>query len=462
MKKILLCFFIFMGYFSFCQSIEQRLGKAYNSLVADPQFRNAIIGFSVFDSKNNKIVFERNANIGLAPASTQKIITSVAAFELLGKEYRFKTALSYLGVIKEGRLNGNLYLSGSGDPTLGSWRWPGTRDSLILKKWLTAVKSVPIKEITGPILFDGSKFSYQSIPDGWIWQDIGNYYGAGAFVLNWKENQFELTLQSENNKSNIIKIISSDTGYVNELSAGEKGSGDNAFAYLPIGAQLPLLKGTIPMGESSFTISLAERDPIKNLIKDIGLYLESNGVSNPTGEKHSSISSDRVPESKPTIISTHFSPSLDSICYPFLRKSINLYGEALIKAIAYEKDKWGSTEKGIELVKDFYFSKGINKSAINIIDGSGLSPQNRVTANALVSVLQYAKTRSWFSFFYNAIPEYNGLKMKSGSINGVRAFAGYQKATKGKEYTFCLIINNFNGPVAEVVQKMYKLLDILK
>ena len=113
-------------------------------------------------------------------------------------------------------------------------------------------------------------------------------------------------------------------------------------------------------------------------------------------------------------------------------------------------------------MKRFYISKGFDGSSLNIIDGSGLSPQNRVTTDAMVKVLLYAKTRSWFPSFYNALPEFNGMKMKSGSIGGVRAFAGYHKATSGKEYSFSFIVNNFDGSSAELVRKMYRLLDALK
>jgi len=159
---------------------------------------------------------------------------------------------------------------------------------------------------------------------------------------------------------------------------------------------------------------------------------------------------------------TLLSPPLDSINYWFLRKSINLYGEVLIKTIALEKNGLGSTEKGVELVRNFWSERGIDKGAVNIIDGSGLSPQNRVTTQAEVKVLQYAKTRPWYSSFYNALPEYNGMKMKSGSIGGARAFAGYHTAKDGKQYVFSIIVNNYEGSSGEIVKKLYTVLDVLK
>ena len=122
---------------------------------------------------------------------------------------------------------------------------------------------------------------------------------------------------------------------------------------------------------------------------------------------------------------THYSPPLDSIIYWFLQKSINLYGEALIKTFAYEKTGFGATDTGVVIVKDFWKQKGLDENELNIYDGSGLSPLNRVTTHAQVEILKYAKQRPWFSYFFNALPEYNSMKMKSGSISDVKGFCGY-------------------------------------
>ena len=162
------------------------------------------------------------------------------------------------------------------------------------------------------------------------------------------------------------------------------------------------------------------------------------------------------------VISTHYSPSLDSIIYWFNKKSINLYGEALIKTFAYEMKGFGSTASGVAIVKDFWKQKGIDEHELNISDGSGLSPQNRVTTHAQVEILKYAKAKDWFPSFYNSLPDYNGMTMKSGTIKDVKGFSGYHKAKDGTEYIFSFLVNNYNGSASGLVNKMYKLLDVLK
>ena len=145
-----------------------------------------------------------------------------------------------------------------------------------------------------------------------------------------------------------------------------------------------------------------------------------------------------------------------------MKRSVSLSGEALLKTIAFNKTNHGSTDTGINIIKDFWSKHGIEKTALNIFDGSGLSPANRVTPAALTAVLSFAKKQPWFASFYNALPVINGIKMKSGSIGGVASYTGFIKDRKGNEYIFAFIINNFNGSDTLIRENMWKLLDLLK
>jgi D-alanyl-D-alanine carboxypeptidase/D-alanyl-D-alanine-endopeptidase (penicillin-binding protein 4) len=99
----------------------------------------------------------------------------------------------------------------------------------------------------------------------------------------------------------------------------------------------------------------------------------------------------------------------------------------------------------------------VDPTAFHIQDGSGLSPQNRVTAFGLVQVLEFARTKPWFKAFNDALPIIDGISMKSGSIGGARGYTGYVG-----NYTFAFLINNYDGSGTEVQHKMWKVLDQLK
>jgi D-alanyl-D-alanine carboxypeptidase/D-alanyl-D-alanine-endopeptidase (penicillin-binding protein 4) len=279
-----------------------------------------------------------------------------------------------------------------------------------------------------------------------------------------------------------------DGDVFNELKTGNPNSEDNAYVYFYPRSTTIYYRGTIPPAEDSFKISAAINSPgwyfyheFNNKRKfeidgDVARnYGDFESLQKYSGNKKfiikhyglDSLGADDIskydPYIKPFKILRYLtSPTLDSIIYWFLKKSINLYGEALVKTFAYEKQGFGSTDSGVAIVKDFWKQKGIDENELNIYDGSGLSPLNRVTTHSQVEILKYAKTKDWFPYFYDALPEYNGMKMKSGTINDVKAFCGYQTAKDGKEYIFSFIVNNFNGRSSELVSKMYKVLDNLK
>ncbi|GAC1453544.1 MAG: D-alanyl-D-alanine carboxypeptidase/D-alanyl-D-alanine-endopeptidase [Chitinophagaceae bacterium] len=437
------------------QEILTKLQQSVSNFEADAQMKSGMLGLYVISQQTGAVVFEKNANTGMPVASSQKVITSVASLEMLGTSYRYQTSLAYNGSIKNGVLNGNLCIIGAGDPTLGSWRYDYTKEQFVLNKWIKAIKEAGITHINGAVKVGQNNWQSQTIPGGWIWDDIGNYYGAGATVLNWHENQYDLELKSRSKTGDSVQLIATvpflfDVNFVNELTTGLPGSGDNAYIYLPPYSHTGYLRGTIPPNKNPFTIAGSFPDPIQQLVKTLAAELEKQGI------RFNVIKSEVVSNLLPKILLTLQSPPLDSINYWFLRKSINLYGEALARTIGYEKKKQPTTQVGISLIKDFWKERGVEPASSNMFDGSGLSPQTRITPQALVKVMQYAKSQSYFNSFYSALPEFNGIKMKSGTIGGVKSFTGYVNG-----YTFAIVVNNYNGSAIEIVRKMYKLLDIL-
>ena len=466
--RIVYCFIccLLFGIQLSAQDIIKKLRTASQIFEKDSQMRHAIYSLYVIDGKTGTVVFDKNAEIGLAPASCQKLITSGAAFELLGREFRYRTDLALGGKTKNQYDQNNtaeiLVITSDGDPTFGSWRFETTKADSILKRWASRIRNLGINPFNEIKIYTPG-WTYEPTPDGWIWQDIGNYYGAGAEGINWRENQYDMVLKSGNRVGGKVEIVRTKPELMNfqlfsSVIAAERGTGDNAYIYLSKTEPIGRVRGTIPVGENNFTISGSIPSPAFQLLSELDMELLNDSI------RAANISVNYLTSEieKTVVIDSVLSPSLDSINYWFLRRSINLYGEALIKTVAHKKTGIASTEKGVEIVKDFWSHQGIDKAAINIIDGSGLSPQNRVTTNALVKVLQYAKKRQWYNSFYLSLPTYNGMKMKSGSIGGARSFAGYHSSKDGKDYIFAIIVNNYDGSASAMVRKMYQVLDALK
>lgn len=428
----------------------------------DPGFKHATISLYVVNTTTGKPVTEVNTEVGVAPASCQKVITASTAFELLGHDYSYKTTIGYTGNIVNGVLNGNLIIKGSGDPTLGSWRYGQTKEENIISDFENAISRLGIHEITGHVFADESLWDDEATPGGWVWQDIGNYYGAGARALNWRENQYDLYLKSGKNIGDPVEIVGTKPSFIEGLNlkskviSAAKGSGDNNYIYVPLNDQFSYVRGTTPINENYFTISGSMPQPAVQLALTLEAALKDQPV-----EKIAANYPKENNLRKAKVFYTYTSPVLDSIIFHFLRRSINLYGEALIKTMAYNFTKVGNTDSGVNVIQNFWKGKGIEPYAINIFDGSGLSPSNRVTTKALVTVMEYARKQNWFPSFYDALPTISGIKMKSGSINGVISYTGYLKGKNNNQYTFSFVINNYDGSGNAVRQKMWKLLGIL-
>lgn len=461
MKKLFFTLFVILLTLpSFCQSLSTKLARAYHVFASDSQLKNSISALYVINARTGKVVFDRNSLVGLAPASTQKIITSATAFELLGKDFRYRTSFYNTGR--------TVLVYGSGDPTLGSWRYAGTRDTAVFEELIKGLKNA------GLTSFDELKIMADDAdhisPPSWINEDVANYYGVPSFGFNWKENQYDLVFLPGSREGMPAPLDPDnktpfDNKFQNLVTTGAAGSGDNAYIYFVPGKNLVLVKGTVPAGSRRFTISGADYSPAcsfsraflnyaaaKNLYKGIN----RNNCNDSAFENHVSAVASGTP------LYVHYSPALDSIIYWFNRKSINFYGEALVRTLAAGKDTLSSTSKGIQYLQEFWKTKNIATSELNMVDGSGLSPLNRVTAHAQVQVMQYARKQEWFPAYYDSFPEYNGMKMKSGTIRGAKGFCGFQKSKDGNEYIFSFLVNNYNGPASTVVLKMYKLLDLLK
>lgn len=464
MKKYILSILLVASVPVFAQPINGVFNSAFTKFAGDPDLKHATIGLFVVNTKTGKPVTEVNIQTGLAPASTLKTITSATAYALLGKDFTYKTTLSYTGTIENGVLNGDIIIKGNGDPTLGSWRYAKTGEKAIIDSFKNAISQAGINAITGRVIVDEGLWKGEITPDGWTWQDLGSYYGAASRPVNWRENQYDLILKSGNKLNDSVNIVGTVPSYIAGLNlrsaavAAAKGTGDNAYIYYPQNFSWGYVRGTIPMGESNFKISGSIPHPGEQL----AITLESAIKNIPITEIAKTYSEEGQTDKNEKLFYTYESVGLDSISYWFLKKSVNLYGEAFMRTLSYQLANSGETAKGIKVMQDFWQKQNIFPYALNIQDGSGLSPSNRITAKTLVEVLLYTKKQDWFASYFDGFPVINGIKMKSGSIKDVVSYTGFIKSKTGDEYVFAFIVNNYNGGGNAMRQKMWKLLDVLK
>lgn len=471
-KKILplIAWLFFISSVSVGQALSTKIEKAFRSFESDARMKHGIASLTVINANTGQIVFSENGDMGMATASTLKTITSATAFSVLGPDFVYETQLQHDGKVDaHGKLIGNIYIKGSGDPTLGSHRYEQSKPEVLLARWIQAIDRAGIREIEGSIIGDDLLFGGNQAPSGWTWGDMGNYYGAGVSALNWRENAFKILLKPGGRVGDPVQFLGTqpDHSYLyfnNEVLTGKAGSGDGVYGYSAPYSHTILLQGTYGI-DLKKEIELSTPDPAYDVALELQLALEKHGIKvhTPATTGYLVQRSGGNLEQKRIRLDTYQSPVLSDICYWFNHVSINLYGEALLKTVAFHAGDTVDSGEAAHWERDYWVKKlALEKGALRIRDGSGLSPENRVTTHAMAQILNSIKAYPWFGLFYEGLPTYNGMKMKSGTISGVLGYAGYQTASDGTPLVFSFLISNYAGSASSMRQSMWRALDVLK
>ena len=164
-------------------------------LLQAPYMRGASFSLVVKDVQEGRTVYSYDTDRLQSPASVLKTVATATALEILGEDYRYPTTLEYDGILENGTLEGNLYIKGSGDPSLGSSHFaPG--QNKFLSTWIAALQKAGIKHITGSVISDESIFDTEGVSIKWLREDMGNYYAPGSYGISIFDNMYKLSLQT--------------------------------------------------------------------------------------------------------------------------------------------------------------------------------------------------------------------------------------------------------------------------
>lgn len=435
--------------------------------------RNASVSIYAINTAQGRVILDKNGQKVLAPASNLKVVTSAAGLEILGSDYKYKTAFSLAGSnTPEGEFIGDVMIEPSGDPTFGSTFITGVLsfeeifDSVFLR-----IEKAGIKKIRGGIRVDLSGFSVQQFPDYWSYIDIGNYYGTGVHKFTFHDNMYFLFFKpglKPGDPAEVLRTKPEIEGlkFINRMRTGKAGSGDNGYIYPLPGREEYLLQGTIPAGAEEFDIKGSLPDPAAAFT---GLFLnelERRGITFTGSIIYDSV---KTGDRQQNQLADFYSPPLREIVRIINKRSKNLYTEQVLAALGMKNGR-GGTEEGIAVVDSFLKANNIFSESLRLQDGSGLSRSNMISARTISELLQYMTVKGkTFSDYYESFPvagdtlDSGGFKrfglgtviaknarIKSGTINGVRSFSGYIHNKKGDLIAFSFLVNNYNGRSADV------------
>lgn len=462
--------FIALSEVATAQNLSTKIENAFEAFERDPNMEYGIASITVLNGNTGEVVYAKNEGTGLATASTMKAITTATAYSVLGGNYQYETSLRYSGTIDgAGVLNGDVIIQGTGDPSLGSENFDETKPETILAQWVNAIKEAGIKKIKGSIIGDDILFNGHMAPSGWTWVDMGQYYGSGVSSLNWRENKFKIILSGNGKVGDEARLQRTIPAkpylkIINEVTIGKSGTGDRVYAFSAPYSSFIILRGTYA-ADLNKQIEISVPDGAHDAAWSLQSALERQGVSieKPATTAFLMKSDGETIPLETTLLDRYFSPTVSQICYWFMKRSINLYGEALLKTAALQEGSEPETSEATDWEKEYWSERiGEEEGALKIKDGSGLSPESRVTTMAMAKILLYAKKQNWFGSYYENMPTYNKMKMKSGTIGGVLGYTGYHTASDGTPLVFSFLINNHAGRSHPMRLKMFKMLDALK
>lgn len=443
-----------------------QLQSQIDGILDDSVLAPSFIGVKIISLDDGKVLYTRNSNKLLHPASNMKLLTTSTAVSTLDKDFRFTTRITSDREAEDGVLSGNLYVKGSGDPLMTT----ADLDSIA-----ASMKQLGIRKITGNLV--GNVTYFDDIPwgAGWMWDDEPDAYAAFITPLTVNENAAHLAVRpGRANGDSLSFSVEPQTHYVPVANCGVTSS-DTSLSGLSVmrrrNDSTIIIRGHMKPGdpEQQFDVSVWKPEMyFLELLKDA---LIRNGLE-VTGET-------RVDTVIGEIRITEFSHPVDSVVHRINKMSDNLAAENLLKTLSAEKHGIpGSAAAGLTIVKEYLSHIGIDTTKMNLADGSGLSFYNLVSPDIIVQILrsQYGDPSN-FKRFYESLTvggidgtlknrmrntrAQGNVHAKTGSISGVSTLSGYVRTADGRMLAFSFMANHFPGMITSLRNAQDRVMELL-
>lgn len=421
----------------------------------------------------------------MIPGSAMKLLTTVAALDLLGPDYRWETTLVSTGSLSTSdsdpldsgaTVDGDLVVDATGDPTLSARWWDS--DSEALQRLAESLDELDIRRVSGALVVDASTWDSVSVRPSWMVEDLPVAAGAsgGAFALAEGETHIEVRGGPAPGDPVTVRWWPfGEDGFVrSRLDTGSDTTLEVEVAFLPESRAIELT-GSVPARRVD-TLSVATRDPVRQAAAALHRAIAGRGVvveggwrivwapGEALGGECVSGGVQSCDGARP--LRTLPSPTLLEIVVPTLGTSQNWIAEQIIRTVGDVSAGRGGWPQGTEAVSRHVAEVvGVDPQDVRLVDGSGLSVQNLATPRALVRLLIHARGRPWGVVFRSALAEPGeadstledrlaGLEgrvfAKTGTLTNVSALAGYLLDAGGREVAFAILVNGANLPALPV------------
>ena len=447
---------------------------------ATPGLAGGMVGFDVIQLSTGKTLAQFNPQNQFIPASNAKLYTTAAALMRLGPDYRYETRVA-AGAAPDasGRLAGDLYFIGGGDPTLASRTYPLGKPSgpelRDIEALADQIVAAGVKRIDGAVVGDDTAYPKDHYPVGWTVDDSIFDYGAPVSALTIHDNLITVRLSAPMTAGTLTRVtVDPPLEYFtidNRVTAGSDTQ--VKMERLPGSRQL-LISGTVAAG-ATYWDGIAIDDPARFAATALADALERRGVSIRGGIATRSRGADEAPDpvSAPVVLAKHVSGPLPTILLVIDKISHNLYAEMVLREIGRAVNGAGTRQAGISEVYKLLWEAGVRTECCYFQDGSGLSRQTLISPLSTTKLLQYmyrSKYRdTWWTLLpigavdgsllrrFDKNPEAKRIRAKTGSIAHVATMSGYAESTTWGPLAFSVLINNYNAENAEATLMLDKI-----
>jgi D-alanyl-D-alanine carboxypeptidase/D-alanyl-D-alanine-endopeptidase (penicillin-binding protein 4) len=464
-------------------SADKKLNDYVNTIINEKHLKGAFFSVKLVSLETGKTIFEYNPEIKMIPASIQKVITTGIGLVSLGENYTFKTPVYYDGTITaDSVVNGNLYVVGGGDPALGSKNFPDASPETVFNKIASGLKNAGISVISGKIIaddsyFDGNHSTSETVHPSWELEDIGSHYGAGVHGLNFCENAFTVKISCKESAGIVIRpeypyseIVMPNI--ISDITMIHRDSLPDVVPFSSPEANRYILRGDMP-AEKETWLDCALQNPAGAFAFWLREYLNYAGI-------HVYYNSfDSAGYSKKYLLTEIESPPYKELARFINYTSNNLFADAVFKNISKITTGETSFAKSSTNMNSLLKTLKLNTQDIRIVDGSGLSRHNLITAGFMCEYLRAIKqhvpdfhlslpspgteksTLRYFMSSYTGKNVKERIFLKSGSMTGVLNYAGYIVDKSGNIMCVTIMTNNFTCKTKDIKPKLERLVYLI-
>jgi D-alanyl-D-alanine carboxypeptidase/D-alanyl-D-alanine-endopeptidase (penicillin-binding protein 4) len=455
-----------------------------SEVLAKPELSSAMVGVKVVSLDTGRVLFEENATKLLRPASNMKLYTVAAALDRLSPDYKFSTSVyATTRPDSAGVVRGDLTIYGRGDPSIAA-RFNNGDYFKAIDELATRIVAAGVKRVEGDIVGDESYFVGPKYGAGWNWEDLTWYYGAEITPLTVNDNALDLFIKPGPAVGQPAVITTGPPDplltITNKVVTVEKGTRRDISIYRGLGENSITITGMIAVDDRGYTGGIGISHPAMLFVYLLRSSLAQKGVvitgkSRTAGGTVLPLMITGIPTpvtiamSTPTgqEIATLQSPPFSVVAAQTLKPSQNLYTELILRTLgkvtpppATMPNLSPTTEElGLEAVRTFLKTVGIRPEALNLDDGSGLSRNDMITAEASVQLLTFMSKHRYASVFRDALPiggvdgtlrnrfrgtpAENNVRAKTGSLSSAASLGGYVTTAAGEKLAFSIMVNNY-------------------